>query len=229
MATPFSRRTFLQIGGAGVVATGVCAIASIGEASPARPPGALEEAAFLARCSRCMRCIDVCIPIALRPAGWQFGGRNLGTPVLDPSKCIFCMECVRTCPTGALGKIPKTEVDIGEIVIENDVCLAWRKTRRCDVCFKSCPTKAITMQDRRFPVLSKPEKCNGCGICIRRCPEPNAIRMTSKDANRPAPPPGHFLTHLEDRVGPYDIAPPPWSQWFVNRLATLAQHFGLAP
>ncbi|MDR1855957.1 MAG: 4Fe-4S dicluster domain-containing protein [Desulfovibrio sp.] len=227
--TSLSRRTFLQIGGAGIAAAGLTAIAaSTGEAAPPRPPGALEEGAFLARCARCMRCVDACIPLALRPGGWLDGGRNLGTPVLDPAKCIFCMECVRTCPTGALEKIPKAEVDIGEIVIVQDVCLAWRKTRRCDICFKACPAKAITMQDRRFPVLSKPEKCNGCGICVRRCPEAGSILMTDKGANRPAPPPGHLLTHLEDRVGPYEIAPPPWSQWFQNRLLTLAQHFGLA-
>ncbi|MDR1776206.1 MAG: 4Fe-4S binding protein [Desulfovibrio sp.] len=226
MNPPFSRRKFLQWGGAGLAAAGVCTLTSgFGPAQSARPPGALDEPDFLARCSRCMRCVDVCFPLALRPAGWLDGGKNLGTPVLDPSKCIFCMECVRICPTGALSKIPKNEVDIGQVNIVADVCLAWLKTRRCDICFKACPTKAIVMKERRFPVLV-PEKCNGCGICIRRCPQPGSLIMTSEGAKRYAPQPGRIIARLEDRVGPYDIPPPPWTEWFKNRVTGIVQRMG---
>jgi ferredoxin len=221
------RRAFLQIACGGVASTVICAaLGSAGTGNLIRPPGALEENAFLARCSRCLRCLDVCQPIAITPAHWTDGPKNLGTPILDTQKCIRCMECIRICPTGALNKIPKEEVILGSITIVKEVCLAWLGKRRCEICFKSCPMKAVTLKDRRYPELNQ-EKCDACGVCIRRCPEKGALVLSPEGAKRCQPQPGRLLLRLEDRVGPYEVAPPAYSEWFSNRLRTLAERYGL--
>ena len=223
-----SRRNFLGfvLGGAASGAFFTFFKVKRAEALP-RPPGALTEEAFLSRCSRCSRCIDVCQPLALRPAGIFDGMANLGTPVLDVTRCIICMECIRSCPTGALKKVPKEEVDLGTAVIDQDLCLAWQRKKRCKVCYKACPTKAIELKKRRYPVLV-PEKCNGCGICLRKCPtDPKSITVSYKGAKRFDPPEKRFAMRLEDRVGPYEFPPPDFKTWISNRLRTLAEHHGI--
>jgi ferredoxin-type protein NapG len=223
-----SRRALLQLAGSTAVSGAVLGLTTIGRAhNLVRPPGALEEPDFLASCSRCLRCLDVCAPQAIKPAPAFSGFANYGTPVLETNKCILCMECIRTCPTGALGKIPKEEVFLGTAVILKDVCLAWLKTRRCRECEKACKPEAVTMQDNRFPVVLA-EKCNGCGICMRRCPtEPKAIIISPEGAKRTRREEGRILTALTDRVGPYENPPPTFPIWLRNRLEKLAEHYGI--
>jgi len=55
------------------------------EAHPLRPPGALEESAFLARCIRCGECLRVCPNNALQPAWSEAGVEGLWTPVVVPA------------------------------------------------------------------------------------------------------------------------------------------------
>lgn len=222
-----SRRTLLQITAGGVATTAlVGAMGTAGAGDLPRPPGALVENEFLSRCARCLRCLDACYPLAIRPAHWLDGTKNLGTPVLLTEKCISCMECIRACPTGALRKIPKAEVRLGAMVLDQNVCFAWKKTRRCDRCFRACRMKAITLKDRRYPVLNL-DKCDSCGVCIRRCPAKGALYLDPAGAKRYEPQPGRILTHLEDRVGPYEVAPPSHSEWFANRIRLLARRYGL--
>ncbi|MDR2820055.1 MAG: 4Fe-4S dicluster domain-containing protein [Desulfovibrio sp.] len=223
-----SRRSLLQFAVGGVAATAVCGAAGIsGARDLPRPPGALTEDAFLARCSRCLRCLDVCQPKAILAAHWEDGFRNAGTPVLVAQKCIRCMECIRTCPTGALNKIPKKEVKLGTVVIVKEICLAWRNARRCDLCFRACAMKAVSMKDRRYPVLDA-SKCDACGVCMRRCPEQGALVLTAEGAKRYEPRPERLIIRLEDRVGPYEVPPPSYGEWFVNRLRALAQRYGVS-
>ncbi|MDR2056174.1 MAG: 4Fe-4S dicluster domain-containing protein [Desulfovibrio sp.] len=224
----FSRRNLLQFVAGGLATTAVCGAAGIsGARDLPRPPGALTEDAFLARCSRCLRCLDVCQPRAILPAHWGDGFRNVGTPVLVTQKCIRCMECIRTCPTGALSKIPKKEVRLGTVVIIKEVCLAWRNARRCDLCFRACTMKAVSMKDRRYPVLDV-SKCDACGVCMRRCPEQGALVLTAEGAKRYEPRPERLIIRLDDRVGPYEVPPPSYGEWFVNRLRALAQRYGIS-
>lgn len=222
-----SRRRFLHV----VVSGTVCGMfftffkVERTEALP-RPPGALIEADFLAFCSRCNRCIDACQPLALHPAGLLDGMVNIGTPVLDVTRCVICMECIRKCPTGALKKIPKEEVDLGTAIIDRDRCLAWQKKKRCKACSKKCPTQAITLKERRYPVLDA-GKCNGCGICVRSCSmEPKAVIISYRGARRFERPDIRFARRLENRVGPYEFPPPDFKTWFVNRIETLIDRYG---
>ncbi len=222
-----NRRKFLQIVAGGIVSGGVLGMLPRARIKLPRPPGALVEPEFLARCQRCMRCIDACQPTALSLAHPGAGFAAIGTPVLDYSKCILCMECIRICPSGALAKVAKEELHMGLAVIEQSKCLAYLKKRRCQDCFKACrELKAITMEKKRFPVID-PDKCNGCGACVRRCPEmeKGAIVVDVSYAKRFEPQPERFIARLESRTEV--VAPPSLFEWFQKRLITLAQTYGL--
>ena len=72
-----------------------------------RPPGALPEKEFRAKCISCGVCVNVCHVMkydAIAMAGLKDIG-NFGTPYIKDMRdflCGLCMECPRHCPAGAL-------------------------------------------------------------------------------------------------------------------------------
>ena len=220
----YKRRKILQIlaGGAvsGVVLSGI-SLARPG--SLQRPPGALHEGDFVARCARCMRCFDACQAGALSIAHVGSGMANVGTPVLDITKCILCMDCVNACPSGALSKIPKKEGHLGLAVVDPARCLTWKK-KKCQDCYRACrQAKAIKFDKEKHPIIDE-EKCNGCGACVRRCPEEGALLVDGTKARRYDPQPGAFLKQLDDQTGSEQ---PVFLDWLDKRLQALAKHYGV--
>ena len=70
------------------------------------------------------------------------------------------------------------------------------------------------------------DKCNGCGACLRRCPEreQRAITIDVSRAKRFDPPAKRFLAAVEDRTDP--VPPVSFGEWFAKRLETLGQVYG---
>jgi len=71
-----------------------------------RPPGALDEADFLASCIKCGQCVQVC-PVTAIKLGDIHEGYGIGVPYIDARKqaCDFscdAAQCILACPTGAL-------------------------------------------------------------------------------------------------------------------------------
>lgn len=224
---PLSRRDVLQIMVAGAVSGGLFGLVKAGGAKALpRPPGALVEPAFLATCARCNQCLDSCPVGAIRPASLREGLANAGTPVLDWKKCILCMACIKVCPTGAIQKIAKEEMDIGNAVIVRQTCLQWSGAGACDRCFKACRYKAIELDDKKNPTVVE-ANCNGCGACERRCPTrpDKSITVFSDKVRRFDPPGGRLLVRLEDRTAAEGEGD--FGEWFVTRIQTLAEHYGL--
>jgi len=172
-----------------------------------RPPGALPEEEFLARCTRCGECMRVCIANGLQPAFLEAGPEGLWSPrfVMRIGYCEYnCTLCGQVCPTGAIRRLSRREkqaVRIGLADIDRSRCLPWKGEAECLVCEEHCPTpqKAIVMRPEpaRAPsgesrVLKKPyvveTLCIGCGICETKCPVAgrSAVVVTARGESRAA-------------------------------------------
>jgi ferredoxin len=164
-----------------------------------RPPGALDEEHFLARCIRCGECMKVCPNNALHPALSEAGLEGLWTPVLVPRAgyCeTSCVLCSQVCPTGAIWTITPKEkgwsggsgadskpIRLGTAFYDRGRCLPWAMATECIVCEEWCPTspKAIYLRQAEVadskgnvkqvkqPYLD-PALCVGCGACEYACP-----------------------------------------------------------
>ncbi|MCE5312612.1 MAG: 4Fe-4S dicluster domain-containing protein, partial [Nitrospiraceae bacterium] len=80
-----------------------------------RPPGALPEKEFRSKCISCGVCVNVCHTMkydTLSIAGLN-DLRNFGLPYVKDTRdfpCALCMECPKSCPTGALKPVEKQNV-----------------------------------------------------------------------------------------------------------------------
>lgn len=135
-----------------------------------RPPGALDEAAFLAACEPCDACQKACPVGAIRPLSEAFGA-GVGTPAILPESeaCRLCNElhCAIACPTGALVPIDRDAVAMGTARLGDGCWVAMGQ--RCDYCVTACPLPAppIRMGDAG-PVIDE-DGCVGCGSCVYYC------------------------------------------------------------
>lgn len=143
-----------------------------------RMPGAQDEAAFLARCNRCMACVRACPTGCLKPMGLESGIQKLWTPKFVPREagCIYdqCDQaCAKVCPAGAIAKQTPDQVWIGTAAVDKKRCLGWRG-KSCLVCVERCRFNAIETNGLKPSVVV--EKCTGCGACEETCPtQPSSI------------------------------------------------------
>ncbi len=162
-----------------------------------RPPGAQDEAAFLARCLRCGECILVCPTAGLQPALGQGGLEAVWTPVLTPrlGHCDYaCAACGGVCPSAAIPELDlatKRAQVLGVAEIDEARCLPWALGTPCSVCEEMCPVpeKAIVLSEPRLithpdgtqDYVSRPavvrRRCIGCGICENKCPVEGAAAI----------------------------------------------------
>lgn len=194
--TDTARRNFIirMTQGAALAATGGLGWAFLlqqqAAASPfaIRPPGALDEADFNAKCIKCGQCVVDCPydTLDLAKAGDTL---PIGTPYFIPRDipCYMCPDipCMKACPTGALdpelSRIEDARMGLAVIDIEN--CLSWQGLR-CEICHRECPVKdkAITVEHHprklskhaMFVPLVHSNACTGCGICEKACPTDKA-------------------------------------------------------
>lgn len=173
---PHTRRTFL-IGGVSLAVAAAAGFAIkplLAEADVLRPPGAVPENDFVARCIRCDRCISICPTNVLEPMGIEEGMVPVRTPKLNFSHdlCTFCDECRIVCPTNAIGNVDPYEPlkgRIGVAVVQDDRCIPFFEVNACGICVEACPYDALEFDANRRPVVDA-ERCNGCGECVRICP-----------------------------------------------------------
>jgi len=165
---------------------------------PLRPPGALSEKAFLARCIRCMRCVDNCPNNAIIALDKSYGQVLRFTPAIKARRqaCMLCnrlsgddLKCTQACPTGALQRVRRdvddicAKVKMGTAEIDKALCYSYNNWS-CGTCYRACPLpgKAMTLGLWERPEVH-PEHCIGCGACERICIRyPQAIRVKPRGA-----------------------------------------------
>ncbi len=143
-----------------------------------RPPGAVDEEAFLERCTKCGDCLPVC------PYGSIKNDLASGYPVVfaNESACYLCDDfpCIAACETEALLPVGnRTEVRMGMAVVSRADCTA---DQGCQFCLAKCPVEALSVDfTDPYPVVDE-AKCVGCGICEQVCSTVNdriAIKVIS--------------------------------------------------
>lgn len=137
-----------------------------------RPPGALDEEAFLATCVRCQLCAQACDTACIEFFG-PFEGRHAGTPHIAAERvaCNLCLACTLACPSGALVALAElTAVRMGTAVVDERLCVSHNGTGACGACHTACPlkNKAVTQGLRNAPTVHA-EHCVGCGLCEEAC------------------------------------------------------------
>ncbi|THF61106.1 ferredoxin-type protein NapF [Pseudothauera nasutitermitis] len=131
-----------------------------------RPPWALDEVAFLARCMRCDACLDAC-PGSILTRG------DGGFPKVDfeRGECVFCGDCVTQCKSGALFR-QEDAAPWALLATVGGACLAMHGVE-CRVCGEICERSAIRFRPR-IGGVALPEldavSCTGCGACVAPCP-----------------------------------------------------------
>ncbi len=167
----FTRREIIRAGvGLAVAVAAAPALGRPAGAQPLRPPGALEEDEFLARCSRCGRCIKACPSKCLKAMPLSSGALFL-TPVIVPraARCELTRDCQKVCPTGAIASLPVEKAVIGLAEIDRTRCLGWAEGKLCLLCQEQCPQHAIDSDKQDRPSVVN-ELCVGCGACENGCP-----------------------------------------------------------
>lgn len=182
MVLAYSRRKILKITAIAAMSASLRGIANAGERKRRpilRPPGAVAEDLFMAKCNRCHRCVQICPTRVILPVELSTGILKANTPelVFKNGSCNSCMECTHVCLTRALVPTVKEAMKIGEAVIIKEDCVAWYWIG-CTVCVDKCPLKAIALDEAKRPVVDA-LKCNGCGICEELCPS-QSIRSELK-------------------------------------------------
>ncbi|MDZ4734563.1 MAG: 4Fe-4S dicluster domain-containing protein [Nitrospirota bacterium] len=142
-----------------------------------RPPGAVDEALFLERCTQCGDCAKVC------PYGSITSHPQNGTPVIfaDQMPCYLCEDvpCIAACATEALLPVEaRAQIRMGLASVSHRVCTAGQG---CHACAAKCPTDALSMDFDTQRLVVTTERCVGCGLCEQVCRTVNdhvAIRVT---------------------------------------------------
>lgn len=146
-----------------------------------RPPGALEEKAFLGACIKCGQCVQVCPVQALKLADMN-EGLGTGAPFIEPRRqaCDFscdALSCILACPTGALSHelTAKEEVEAGVArLVRPNRCLARRGESIRGLArgprFRGRLRYAEVDRWNPIPVHQHPYDRDPCDLCVLECP-----------------------------------------------------------
>jgi ferredoxin-type protein NapG len=184
-AVPARRRFFKELIAKGTTAVADAASELVQVVPPRRrPPGAIDELTFLAKCTACGDCVKACPHHAIFTLASHVHP-GAGTPVMVPDDraCHMCEDfpCVTACTPGVLLTPTSSTMTLGGVRIRTDRCFVFRGPE-CGACAGLCPgdLRALTLAVGRPRVDL--DLCVGCGLCIAACPTmPPAIELIPLD------------------------------------------------
>lgn len=135
-----------------------------------RPPGAIDEAAFLLTCTRCGECAKAC-PTQVIKFLPPSAGAAVGTPYIDPldRACDLCGKCMPVCePRALLTVADPRKVRMGMAILDPATCWA-HQGQVCDLCYQRCPYPDEAIRLVGGKPLVVPDACTGCGQCAYVC------------------------------------------------------------
>jgi ferredoxin-type protein NapG len=158
-----------------------------------RPPGALDEARFLAACIKCGQCVQVC-PVQAIVLADVTEGFGIGVPYIDARQqaCDFscdALSCILACPTGALSHDlkAKEEVRMGVARLARpDACLARRGEPFRGLARGNSFDGVLRYEEidrwNAIPVRDHSYDREVCDLCVVECPiGEHAIRLVPLD------------------------------------------------
>ena len=142
-----------------------------------RPPWALHEEAFTARCVRCHACVDSCPRHVIRLGDGGF-------PAMEFFRqgCDFCAgepACEAACEPQALNRAARQQAWPDWKIAVSDQCLARRQVE-CRSCGDACDARAIRFKPAPGGIAQMQldrAACTGGGECVGVWPV-GAVRMT---------------------------------------------------
>jgi ferredoxin len=221
-----SRRSFI-VAGSGLLLASMWEVGGLGgagrDASLIRPPGALDEERFLARCIRCGQCMRICPANIIHPALLEAGIQGLWTPAINyrvsRSGCQpNCIACGQVCPTAAIRPLSLDEkqglgefagagpIRMGTAFVDRGRCLPWAMDRPCLVCHELCPVspKAIFIRTAFETIRdgqALPAKTQGPSVELAAA-IPTGVNLASGDYYlRPAGQPEAALRRITGLAG----------------------------
>ena len=150
-----------------------------------RPPGALPEEDFLAKCSSCGACVAACPADAITINDHVAGGRPFINANANACTVSGGLACMTVCPTGALVPTPMRFIDMGTARWSRATCVRTARGHSCTTCVDVCPIgeTAIRLDGNDVQVLD--DGCVGCGLCQQHCPtDPKSIVVEPVAARR---------------------------------------------
>lgn len=155
-----------------------------------RPPGACEELAFVAQCTRCDACLRDCPVDAIVHAPANFA-KAAGTPTIRPNvaPCVMCEDtpCITACQSEGSGVLsPLLPLTMGVARVMKASCINFLGDP-CSVCIDECPVPGAIDMHADAPRVHA-EACTGCGVCANKCPAtPRALAIIPIKARPPLP------------------------------------------
>lgn len=120
-------------------------------------------------------CIYGCIGLGDCVAACPYEAIHIcdGVARVNQETCKACKMCVKTCPNGIIGMMPKHETKAAVLCVNKDKGAVTRKECQlgcigCMKCTKVCEHDAV--QVKNFCASVDYDKCTGCGKCTEACP-----------------------------------------------------------